>query len=57
MGKLQPLIDKLHENHILSATEYVELLEQRNPEDTEFMRKLHRKRRRRCSAIGFTCGD
>lgn len=40
MGKLQPLIDKLHENHILTATEYVELLEQRNPEDTEFMRKL-----------------
>ena len=40
MGKLQPLIEKLHENRILTAPEYVELLEQRNPEDTEFMRKL-----------------
>ena len=40
MGTLLPLIEKLHKEHRLTAEEYLELIQKRNPEDAEVLRKF-----------------
>ena len=40
MAELQHLIDKLREEHILTHDEFVQLLADRNSEDSEYMRSL-----------------
>ncbi len=40
MGKNLQLIEKLHQEHELSREEYLQLIRERNPEDTETLRRL-----------------
>ncbi|MCQ2563483.1 MAG: hypothetical protein MJ128_03200 [Mogibacterium sp.] len=43
MGALRPLIEKLHNERTLAHGEFVRMLAERNPEDSEYMRSLAQK--------------